>query len=111
MAFGKAPHLFSGKEPVGADADKAQPGLDSPEGLLGRSVAAQRIPGIHGAQDGQVGVGVEALDEPLALIIEITGDVEAPAGQSAAFAVRCPGIFPVRLGLRPKRSSNSGADL
>ena len=78
---------------------KAEAGLDATECLLRRGLAVQRIPGIHGAQDGEVGVGVEALDEPLALVIEIAGDIEAAADQASAMLVEAPRIFAVAVGI------------
>ena len=40
-------------------------------------MGADGIEDVHGAGDGDVGVGVEAGDEVLALVVEVAGDVEA----------------------------------
>src|SRR5579863_9136987 len=53
--------------------------------------AAHRIPGLHGAKDGEIGVGVEAIDEALTLVVEIAADVETSADEAAAIFAR-PGI-------------------
>ena len=83
-----------------------------PKASCGDVIAAQRIPGVHGAQNGEIGIGIEALDESLALVIEVAGNVESPADQAAAMShSHAQGSSPLRLGLRPKRSSKSGADL
>src|SRR6202034_3645508 len=81
-AFSEAAHLDGGKKPIRADADEAQPRTDAAKSLLRRGEPSQWIPGVHGTQNGQVSVGVEALNESLALVIQIAGDVEAPAGQT-----------------------------
>ena len=74
--------------------------------------AAQRVPGVHGAQDGEVGVGVEPIDEALTLIVEVAGDIESPADQaqtSTPTGLRPRGSLRRVPGwaVRPKRSSNS----
>ena len=57
----------------------------------------QRVPGVHGAQDGQVGIGVEALKEPLALVVQVAGNVESAANEAAALVIEPPGIFAVAV--------------
>jgi hypothetical protein len=52
-------------------------GGDARVGGVGRLVGADGIEDVHGAGDGDVGVGVEAGDEALALVVEVAGDVEA----------------------------------
>ena len=59
----------------------------------------ERIPGIHGAQDGEIGIGVESLDEPLSLVIEVAGNVEAAANEAAAMVIEAPGVFAVTVGI------------
>ncbi len=88
--FGESPHIFGRKEPVRADTDKAELSADTAECLLRRGVPEQRIPCIHGAQNRQVGVGVKALNESIALKIKVAGDVKALADKAAAMAVCCP---------------------
>ena len=100
--FGEPLHLAAGKSQSVLMPMKMQPGADAAEGLLRRVVAAQRIPGIHGAQNGEVGVGVEAVDEAPALVVEIAGDIEAAADEASAWplpARRGPGIFAAAVGI------------
>src|ERR1700728_1505290 len=61
--FSQPPDGFCWKEPVGTDADEVQPGLDCAKNLFRRPASTQRIPGIHGAKNRQIGIGVEAIDE------------------------------------------------
>src|SRR5581483_5116477 len=97
----KAAHRVGGEEPVGADANEAEPRADTAVGLNRRSIAANRIPCIHRAQDGEIGIGIKAVDEALALVIEITGDVEAAADEATS-AVQQPGVLAVAVGIAAK---------
>src|SRR5580693_10236274 len=96
---GELPNRIGWKEPVGADADKAEPGANAAESPGRRGVAVQGVPGFHGAQDGQVGVGVEAFDEALSLVVEVAGDVETSADQAAAVVVQTPRVLAVAVGI------------
>ena len=73
-----------------------------PKTSAGDAAAAQRIPGVHGAQDGQVGIGVETVDESAALVVEVAGDIEPAADQPAALVIQAPGVFAVAVGIAPK---------
>src|SRR6516225_10839299 len=81
------------KQPVGTDAHKAEPRLDAPERLQRRRAAAQRVPRIHCAQNGEIRIGVEALDESPALQVEIAGNIKTAADQSASLVIQTPGVF------------------
>ena len=74
---GERAHVLGRKEPVGGDANQREVRGDARVGDVGRLVCADGIEDVHGAGDGDVGVGVEAGDEALALIVEVAGDVEA----------------------------------
>ena len=83
-----------------------------PKGLLRRTAAAQRIPCVHGAQNRQVCVGIESVDEALALVGPGSRQCRTARQSSPPpFSSSAHGSSPLRLGLRPNRSSSSGADL
>ena len=89
----------AGNGRVGVDANEAEPRLDTAKRLLRRGITPQRIPGVHGAQDGEVGVGVKALDKSIALEIEVAGDVETLADEPAAMTICGPGILAAAVGI------------
>src|SRR6185437_13034488 len=72
----KAPHIGLRKQPVRADTDKREMSSDAPEGLYWRAVTTQRVPRVHGAQDGKISVRFKAVEEAPALLVEIAGNVE-----------------------------------
>src|ERR1035437_5958699 len=79
---GKVAHGLGRKEPVGADADKAEAGANPAKGFGCRGASSLRVPDVHGAQNGQIGVGVKAVDEALSLVVEVAGDVKAPSNEA-----------------------------
>ncbi len=97
--LGEFPDRIWRKQPVGADSHKNQAGANAAEGFPRRSTAIQRVPGVHGAQNGQVGIGVEAVDEPLSLVIEVAGDIETPANQAATLVVEAPRVLAIPVGI------------
>src|ERR1035437_5076736 len=97
--MGEATHSFRRKKPVRADPHKAEARTNSPKGLEGRRLTMQRVPDVHGPQDGQVGVGVKALDEPVTLVVEVAGNVKAATRQAASGAVHGPWVFAVSVRL------------
>src|SRR5579875_435369 len=99
--LGKAPYVGLRKEPVRADADESEPRADAAEGLGRRPVAAQRVPRIHGAQDGKISIRFEALDKAPALLIEIAGDIESSANEPASVPVRGPWVLAAAIGIAP----------
>ena len=50
--------------------------IPAPESGFGKLIAADRVPGVHGAQNGQIRIGVKAIDEPLPLMVEIAANIE-----------------------------------
>ena len=109
--LGKVSDRGGRKEPVGADSHKTEPGLDSAKYLGCGAADGDGLPGVHGAQDGEVGIGVEAIDEPFALVVKVAGNIESPADETAALVVEAQGSSPFRFGLRANRSSNRAGDL
>ena len=72
--LGKLAHLGGGEKPVGADADEAELGANAAKSLFWRGVSANRIPGIHGAQN---------VDEAFSLVVEVAPDVKPAADETA----------------------------
>ena len=54
-----------------------------------RGITVRQVEGVHGLRDHQVGIGIEALHEFLALVIEVAGHVVAVLAASAADLRRC----------------------
>jgi hypothetical protein len=73
------------EEPIGADTHERETSAYTPEYLLRRSTPSEWILGIHRARDSKIRIGVEALDKPLTLVIEVTGDIKPAPDQAAPF--------------------------
>ena len=80
---GERADILGREEPVGGDAHQREVRGDARVGGVGHLVRADGIEDVHGAGDGDVGVGVEAGDEALALVVEVAGDVEATASPNS----------------------------
>ena len=93
------PNRLRRKQPVRTDPHKAQPCTNSAKHLLRRCVSIQRVPGVHGAQDGQVSVGVKTVDESPPLVVQVARNIKSTANQAAAVLVQRPRVFPIPVGI------------
>src|SRR6476646_4092116 len=78
---GEFSHGIRKKQPVRTDSNEAEPGANISECLFERGVPVQRVPSVHHAHDGEVGIGIEALKKPVALMIEIACNIETAANE------------------------------
>ena len=68
--------LLGRKEPVAGETDNEGLGEDGGEGVFERAVGVVEIELVEGARDVEVGVGVETVDEGLALVAQVALDFE-----------------------------------
>src|SRR5829696_8796899 len=76
---GRRLHLVRREEPVARDPDEKDLRLDPGVGLFLGLVACRDVVEVHRAREVEVGVGVEASHEILALVVEVALDLEPPA--------------------------------
>ena len=68
--------MFGREEPVAGETDDQRLGFDSGEGLFERAVRVGEVELVEGARDVEIRVGVEAVDERLALVPQVALDFE-----------------------------------
>jgi len=75
--FGKPAHVCRGKEKIRPDTNKQRLAAHAVQRGLERGIALAHIIQIHGAADVEVTIGIEALDQRIALVVQVTLHIKA----------------------------------